>query len=135
MVAHVLAGEAPNYEELLVRRVARAHGLQRVGYLVREAIVAQIDTSVTRTDDGRPVLWPPGEEPRVSFPHRAADPGVRGHADTPMAELVGLAGTLQSNASEADGTEARAVPHRSFRAGAVRTRQRDGASGNPFVRR
>ncbi|WP_286965180.1 DUF3320 domain-containing protein [Methylobacterium sp.] len=103
MVAHVLAVEAPIYEELLVRRVARAHGLQRVGHLVREAIVAQIDGSVARTDDdGRPVLWPPGEQPRTSYPHRAADPGVRGHADTPMAELVGLAGTLQSNASEAE---------------------------------
>ncbi len=103
MVAHVLAIEAPIYEELLVRRVARAHGLQRVGHLVREAIVAQIDGSVARSDDdGRPVLWPPGEEPRASYPHRSADPSVRGHGDTPMAELVGLAGTLQSNASEAE---------------------------------
>ena len=103
MVAHVLDVEAPMYEELLIRRVARAHGLQRVGHLVREAIVAQIDASVARSDDdGRPVLWPPGEEPRASYPHRLADPGVRGHVDTPMAELVGLAGTLQSNASEAE---------------------------------
>ncbi|WP_244481084.1 DUF3320 domain-containing protein [Methylobacterium sp. Leaf102] len=103
MVDHVLSVEGPIYEELLIRRVARAHGIQRVGPLVRDAIASQVDASVARTeDDGRPVLWPRGEEPRMSYPHRPADAAVRSHADTPMPELVGIAITLPSNASEAE---------------------------------
>ncbi len=103
MVDHVLSVEGPIYEEVLIRRIARAHGLQRVGPLVREAIAAQINAAVARTDDeGRPVLWPPGEEPRTSYPYRPADAAVRSHTDTPMPELVGIAKTLPSNAAEAD---------------------------------
>jgi hypothetical protein len=103
MVDHVLSVEGPIYEELLIRRIARAHGLQRVGPLVREAIADRIDAAVARTDDeGRPVLWPPGEEPRTSYRHRPSDATVRSHTDTPMPELVGIAMTLPSNASEAE---------------------------------
>ncbi|WP_244479920.1 DUF3320 domain-containing protein [Methylobacterium sp. Leaf94] len=103
MVDYVLSVEGPIYEELLIRRIARAHGIQRVGPLVRDAIAAQIDASVARTeDDGRPVLWPRGEEPRTSYPHRPANAAVRSHSDTPMPELVGIAITLPSNASEAE---------------------------------
>ncbi|SEH89064.1 AAA domain-containing protein [Methylobacterium sp. 275MFSha3.1] len=103
MVDHVLSVEGPIYEELLIRRVARAHGIQRAGPLVREAIGERIDASVARTeDDGRSVLWPRGAEPRTSYPHRAADAAVRSHSDTPMPELVGIAMTLPFNASEAE---------------------------------
>ena len=103
MVDHVLSVEGPIYEELLIRRIARAHGLQRVGPLVREAIADRIDAAVARTDDeGRPVLWPPGEEPRTSDRHRPSDATVRSHTDTPMPELVGIAMTLPSNASAAE---------------------------------
>ncbi|MGE8131682.1 DUF3320 domain-containing protein [Methylobacterium sp. NPDC080182] len=103
MVDHVLVVEGPIYEELLIRRIARAHGLQRVGPLVREAIAARIDAAIARTDDeGRPLLWPRGKEPRTSYPYRPADATVRSHTDTPMPELVGIATTLPSNASEAE---------------------------------
>ena len=103
MIAHVLTVEAPIYEDALVRRIARAHGIQRVGHLVREAILDQIDPTVARTnDDGRALLWPPGQEPMSNWPYRPADPGTRGHGDTPMPELVGLASTLRSGASEAE---------------------------------
>ncbi len=103
MVAHVLTVEAPIYEDVLVRRIARAHGLNRVGSLIRVAVSDQIDASIARTDDdGRTVLWPSGQEPRASHPHRSADVNVRGHIDMPMVELVGLASTLRLNASEAE---------------------------------
>ncbi len=103
MVDYVLSVEGPIYEELLIRRIARAHDIQRVGPLVREAIADRIDASVARTDDdGRPVLWPPGEESHTIYPHRPASAAVRSHIDTPMPELVGIATTLPSNASEAE---------------------------------
>ena len=103
MIDHVLAVEGPIYEDLLIRRIARAHGIQRVSLFVREAITDRIDATIARTeDDGRLVLWPRGEEPRTSCPHRPAEAAVRSHLDTPMPELVGIAKTLQSNASEVD---------------------------------
>ncbi len=107
MVAHVLAVEAPLYEDVLIRRIARAHGLNRVGPLIRAAVSDQVDASVARSDDDdRVVLWPSGQEPRASVPYRSADASVRTHLDTPMAELVGLAGTLRSDASEAERVKA-----------------------------
>ncbi|MCJ2084070.1 DUF3320 domain-containing protein [Methylobacterium sp. J-090] len=103
MIAHVLAVEAPIYEEILVRRVSRAHGIARVSPPVRDAILDGVDPAIARTDDeGRALLWPPGEAPCASRPHRPADPGVRSHAETPMPELVGLAETLPARTQEAD---------------------------------
>ena len=103
LVRHVLTVEGPIYEDVLLRRVARVHGLQRVGHLVREAVLDQVPAALARSDDeGRCVLWPPGEAPRASRPYRAAPAGLRSHADTPMPELVGLAETLRPDASEAE---------------------------------
>ncbi|MCJ2036131.1 DUF3320 domain-containing protein [Methylobacterium sp. J-068] len=103
MVAHVLSVEAPIYEDVLVRRIARAHGIQRVGHLVREAILDQIGASVPRTDDeGRALLWPPGQEPSPLSPFRPAPAALRSHTDTPTPELVSLAATLRPEASDAE---------------------------------
>lgn len=101
MVAHVLSVEAPIYEDVLVRRIARAHGMQRAGHLIRAAVLEQVSLAIARSDDdGRAVLWPAGEEPRVDYPYRASETGARAHTDTPMPELVALASTLRLGASE-----------------------------------
>ncbi|KQP49025.1 DUF3320 domain-containing protein [Methylobacterium sp. Leaf108] len=103
IVEHVARVEGPIYEDVLLRRVARAHDLQRVGPLIREAVLDRIAPSIARTeDDGRPVLWPPHAEPRASHPYRPSPAGQRSHGDTPMPELVGLAGTLPAGGPEAD---------------------------------
>ncbi|WP_244480137.1 DUF3320 domain-containing protein [Methylobacterium sp. Leaf465] len=103
LVEHVVSLEGPIYEDVLLRRIARAHGLQRVGPLIREAVLDQIGPAIAQSkDDGRTVLWPPDTQPQVSCAYRAADVGVHNHADTPMSELVGLALTLRSDVSEAD---------------------------------
>ncbi|MFW9078854.1 DUF3320 domain-containing protein [Pseudomonas sp. P2757] len=39
LIAHVLAQEAPILDSLLVQRVARAHGFQRTGRLIRERVL------------------------------------------------------------------------------------------------
>ncbi|WP_082487021.1 DUF3320 domain-containing protein [Methylobacterium sp. Leaf89] len=103
LVAHVLTVEGPIYEDVLLRRVARAHGLQRVGPLIRETILEQVPASVARSDDdGRAVLWPPHDEPRARHPYRVAPAGLRSHADTPMPELVGLAESVAPGTSEVE---------------------------------
>ena len=45
LIAHVLADEAPISEELLVRRIARVHGFQQAGRLIKERVVALADRS------------------------------------------------------------------------------------------
>ncbi|MER2265587.1 DUF3320 domain-containing protein [Methylobacterium oxalidis] len=103
MVTHVLATEAPLYEDVLVRRIARAHGLQRAGQRIRDTVMDLVEPAVARTDDdGRVILWSPGEEPRTSYSYRTSDAQVRSHVDTPLPELVGLARTIRANASEAE---------------------------------
>ncbi|MGU3361954.1 DUF3320 domain-containing protein [Methylobacterium sp. M6A4_1b] len=103
LVTHVIAVEGPIYEDVLLRRIARAHGLQRSSPVLREAVLAQVPTSVARSDEeGRPVLWPPHVAPRPRHPYRPAASGLRSHADTPMPELVGLADTVRPDASEAE---------------------------------
>ncbi|MFP3631627.1 DUF3320 domain-containing protein, partial [Burkholderia sp. SIMBA_045] len=39
LIAHVLAQEAPILDSLLVQRIARAHGFQRSGRLIRERVL------------------------------------------------------------------------------------------------
>ena len=105
LVVHVVTMEGPIYEDVLLRRVARAHGLQRVGPLIREMILDQVPVSVARSDDdGRVILWPPHAEPRARHPYRVAPAGLRSHADTPMPELVDLAGSVAPGTSEPEGT-------------------------------
>ena len=45
LIAHVLADEAPIAEELLVRRIARAHGFQQAGRLIRERVLELAERS------------------------------------------------------------------------------------------
>lgn len=43
MVAHVLCTESPILDELLVKRIARAHGFQKAGRLIRERVLEMVD--------------------------------------------------------------------------------------------
>lgn len=94
-VAHVLDVEAPIFEDVLVRRIARAHGFGRTGSRIAQAVSTVIDRAHARTqDDERVVLWPVGMAPSSVLPFRPSPAGVRSHADVPAAELAGLIGTL-----------------------------------------
>jgi hypothetical protein len=43
LVSHVLASEAPIAETLLVQRIARAHGFQRAGRIIRDRVMAIVE--------------------------------------------------------------------------------------------
>lgn len=110
IIAHVVTVEGPIFEDVLVRRIARAHGLQRAGHLIREAVLDQVHSFGVCTDeDGRRILWPPGATPTDRYTYRSAEAGIWSHLDTPMPELVGLASTLASNLSESDRIRAMAT--------------------------
>lgn len=91
MVAHVLKHESPIYEDLLIERIARAHGFQRSGDRIQRAVAKVIGKQYRRTkDDGRTVVWDNGQASRI-VTYRNCEPDVRSHGDVPVAELASLA--------------------------------------------
>ncbi len=91
MVAHVLKHESPIYEDLLIERIARAHGFQRSGERIQRAVAKVIGKQYLRTkDDGRTVVWGDGSASRL-VTYRNCESDVRSHGDVPIAELASLA--------------------------------------------
>jgi len=93
MVAHVLAVEAPIYEDLLVDRVARAHGQQRAGWQIRRCVLAALPAAAVSLDegDGRKVVWAEAACAAAVVPFRSAAGGARNHSDVPIHELASIA--------------------------------------------
>jgi transcriptional regulator with XRE-family HTH domain len=93
MVAKVVETEGPIYQDVLVRRLAKAHGFARAGGGIREIVEKTINSAFARTKEGtRTIVWPIHLVPQVSVDFRSAPPGTRDHADVPLPELTGLAG-------------------------------------------
>jgi hypothetical protein len=65
LVGHVLASEAPIAESLLVQRIARAHGFQRTGRVIRERVMGVVAQRHHAAPDGAAGLfvWPDREAP------------------------------------------------------------------------
>jgi very-short-patch-repair endonuclease len=92
LVEDVLAAEAPMYDDVLIRRVARAHGFARSGGRIKEAVLSAIPKGCVRiAEDERLVVWPKDHPPANVVGFRTAPSGVRAHADIPLCELAGLA--------------------------------------------
>ena len=92
MIALVVATEAPIYEDVLVDRIARAHGFQRSGNNIYQTITNIIGREFKRSkDDDRVVIWSNGMQPNMPTPYRESLLGMRSHADIPVAELASLA--------------------------------------------
>jgi hypothetical protein len=80
--------------ELLLTRIARAHGIGRIGVTIRETIFAAIDPIFPTSGRGNmTVLWPEGIV-KESTPFRYGVPAVRALCDIPDVELIGLAREL-----------------------------------------
>ena len=94
MVAVVIRTEAPIFLELLLTRIARAHGFGRIGVTIRQTTVAAIDPIFPTSGQGdMTVLWPEGLV-KESLPLRYSAPGVRDFWNIPDVELIGLAREL-----------------------------------------
>jgi hypothetical protein len=92
MVAHAISLEAPIFEDLLARRVARAHGLARATRKLVEIIQEITEGKYGRTrEDDRTVVWPKQGEIGQLTPFRAAPLDLRDHVDIPLEELASLA--------------------------------------------
>src|SRR5207248_4885703 len=92
MVAHVIKSESPIYEDLLVVRIARAHGFQRSGERIQATVSKVLAKKYRKTqDDGRTVIWAEGSNIAGMVSYRESNSEVRPHVDIPIAELAGLA--------------------------------------------
>ncbi len=96
MVDHVVETEGPLYFDLLVERIARAHGFQRAKDGIRGVVKTALGQGrfpVTK-DEGSELIWPKDGDPTVLPPWRG--PGSRQHGDVPLPELASLAATLRA---------------------------------------
>jgi very-short-patch-repair endonuclease len=91
MVDHVVEVEGPIYFDVLVDRIARAHGFQRSGETVQKIIVAAVGRNrfPSSRDSDREIIWPKDATTGLKTPYRGA--GGREHGDIPLPELAGLA--------------------------------------------
>ena len=91
MIDHVVEIEGPIYFDVLIDRIARAHGFQRSGETVQRIIRAALGRSrFPSTRDGdREIIWPQNAVTGDKTPYRGA--GGREHGDMPLPELAGLA--------------------------------------------
>lgn len=91
LVGHVLNAEAPIAENLLVQRIARAHGFQRAGRIIRDRIMALVERLhyVEAEAGGRRFVWIDATTRaswnRARFPAGEAD--IRQIEDISIAEL------------------------------------------------
>ena len=92
MVSHVINAEGPIFEDVLVDRIARAHGMQRSGNQIRRRVHSLLPAGVSMIAEGeRTVVWPSGKDPMPIHIFRKDDTGVRGHEDVPLKELAAIA--------------------------------------------
>ena len=91
MIAHVLIVEAPVAEHQLVQRIARAHGFQRAGRIIRERVMhlARRHHHVEREGDGAAFVWTDAETAAAGCAARfpASDADIRPIEDIALAEL------------------------------------------------
>ena len=135
MIDHVVAVEGPVYFDILVDRIARAHGFQRSGETVQKIIRAALGRHrFPSTRDGdREIIWPQNTVTGDKTLYRGA--GGREHSDIPLAELAGLADILRSRGLEDDEDLIRGMQdHFGLGRLAISTRQRFEAAINSVPR-
>ena len=92
MVSHVISVEGPIFDDLLARRIARAHNISRATSKIKKIIRKLIDPKFQRTKErARTIIWPDNADPKKWTQFRPASLDVRDHSDIPLVELAALA--------------------------------------------
>lgn len=91
MALTVVEAEGPVLDDVVARRIARAHGFARTGSRIKDRVLSLLPEVPSTTEDGRTFLWA-CDQPLDKVPFRHAAPGVerRPLDEVPMPELVGL---------------------------------------------
>jgi very-short-patch-repair endonuclease len=100
LIAHVIEHESPILEDLLVQRIARAHGFQKSGRLIRERVVALAEANhfAEPEPSGKRSYWPDCQAPRRWTQYRvpASEVHFRRLDEIPAAELRAAARTTKA---------------------------------------
>lgn len=92
MAAHIIGIEGPIFEDLLVQRIARAHGFGRAAGKIREIVLDVVERRFPRSNEGsRKIFWPEGADKSQLPPFRSGSLDDRDHLDIPLVELASLA--------------------------------------------
>ncbi|HUE96108.1 MAG TPA: DUF3320 domain-containing protein, partial [Longimicrobiaceae bacterium] len=91
IVTHVVEAESPIFADLLVERVARAHGFQRAGRIIRDRVLSLVRRTfhLEEASDGSAFIWR-DEESRSRwsvFRVPAAEADIRSIHQIPLEEL------------------------------------------------
>jgi hypothetical protein len=135
MIDHVVAVEGPVYYDVLIDRIARAHGFQRSGETVQKIIRAALGRSryPSTRDGNREIIWPQNAVIDDKTVYRGA--GGREHSDIPLPELAGLVDILRSRGLEDNEELIRGMQdHFGLGRLAISTRQRFEAAINSVPR-
>lgn len=91
MVDHVVETEGPVFFDIVVDRLARAHGFQRARDGIRGVVKAALGVGrfPVSLEGERELIWPKDAEISALSPYRASE--SRQHADIPLPELTHLA--------------------------------------------
>ena len=101
MAAHVITAEGPIFDDLLVRRIARAHGFGRAAGRIREAVLDVIERRFpVSNEDGRKIFWPEGADKSELPAFRMGSLEDRDHVDIPLVELATLARQFLGSGAE-----------------------------------
>lgn len=92
MAAHVIEVEGPIFDNLLVHRIARAHGFGRSPGRIRDTVLNVVERRFPRTEEeGRRIFWPEGCDTKRLPDFRSGSLDDRDHVDIPLIELAALA--------------------------------------------
>jgi very-short-patch-repair endonuclease len=96
MITHVIDVEGPIRDDVLARRIARAHGWQRTGSRIRERVLTLARTlRETTSEDVGVFHWPAGTDPLLPMRFRPPQPGASRSVDeVALPELEALARTI-----------------------------------------
>lgn len=119
MAAYIIAIEGPVFDDLIVRRIARAHGFARAAGKIRELVLGVVERKFPCTvEEGRKIYWPEKADTSEPTPFRSGSLNERDHIDIPMVELTSLAQRFLSQG--ADPAEASILMGRELGLGRLR---------------
>ena len=104
MIAHIINIEGPIREDVLAKRIARAHGWARTGKRIRDRVYLLAEDYPTTTEEVGLFFWPQGSD-TTQWPHfRYSENGVRPVDEICIQELRAL--TLEIG-NQGDSDDAR----------------------------
>jgi hypothetical protein len=91
MAQVVIETEAPVRDDVLAKRIARAHGFARTGPRIKDRVMSVVPEVTATTEDAGRFLWATPEPAAiVPFRHAAPNDERRSLDEIPIPELLGL---------------------------------------------